>query len=128
MESLLKLNYINTIIDIDNQESNKILTYLKHELTDIDLEFKNRQVIGNCIIRLSTEEVVVYCNLLEAIEEWNRNETIPYYIQKIFCCANSPSNLANCFIINSDLNKNYNLRNLLELKIPDKGNFNDFGE
>jgi hypothetical protein len=50
------------------------------------------------------------------------------YIQKIFCCANSPSNLANCFIINSDLNKNYNLRNLLELNIPDKGNFNDFGE
>jgi len=27
------------------------------------------------------------------------------YIQKIFCCANSPSNLANFFIINSDLNK-----------------------
>jgi len=45
------------------------------------------------------------------------------YIQKLFCCANSPSNLANCFIINSDLNKIYNLRNLFELKIPDKGNF-----
>jgi len=58
-----------------------MLTYLKHELTDIDLEFKNRQVIGNCIIRLSTEEVVVYCYLLEAIEEWNRNETIPYCIR-----------------------------------------------
>jgi len=32
------------------------------------------------------------------------------------------------FLINSDLNKKYNLRNLLELKITDKGNFNDFGE
>ncbi len=32
------------------------------------------------------------------------------------------------FLINSDLNKKYNLRYLLELKIPDKGNFNDFGE
>jgi hypothetical protein len=52
------------------------------------------------------------------------------YIQKIFCCSNSPTNLANCFIVNSDLNKKYNLRNLLELKIkiPDKGNYNDFGE
>ena len=27
-----------------------------------------------------------------------------------------------------DLNKSYNLRNLLELKIPDKGKFNDHGE
>ena len=27
------------------------------------------------------------------------------YIQKIFCCLNSPLNLANCFIVNSDLNK-----------------------
>ncbi len=27
------------------------------------------------------------------------------YIQKIFCYANSPSNLANCFIMNKDLNK-----------------------
>ncbi len=71
MESFLKLNKINsTYYNLDNQESIKILTYLKYELTDIDLEFKNRQVIGNCIIRLSTEEVVACCNLLEAIEEW----------------------------------------------------------
>jgi hypothetical protein len=42
--------------------------------------------------------------------------------------ANRLSNLANCFIVNSDLNNKYNLRNLLELKIPDKGNSNDFGE
>ncbi len=49
------------------------------------------------------------------------------YIQKIFF-SNSPSNLAKCFIVNRDLNKKYNLRNLLEFKTPDKGNFNDFGE
>jgi len=52
--------------------------YLKHELIDIDLEFKNRLVIGNYIIRLSTEEIIAHCNLLEAIEEWNVNETIEY--------------------------------------------------
>jgi hypothetical protein len=50
------------------------------------------------------------------------------YIQKIFCYTNSPSKLANCFIVNNDLNKSYNLRNLLELKIPDKGKYNDYGE
>jgi hypothetical protein len=50
------------------------------------------------------------------------------YIQKIFCYTNSPSKLANCFTVNNDLNKSYNLRNLLELKIPDKGKYNDYGE
>ena len=30
--------------------------------------------------------------------------------------------------MNNDLNKRYNLRNLLELKIPDKGNLNNCGE
>ena len=48
--------------------------------------------------------------------------------QKIICCSNCHSNLAICFIVNSDINKKYNLRNLLELKKPDKGNYNDFGE
>ena len=42
------------------------------------------------------------------------------YIQKIFCYSNSPSNLANCFTLNNDLNKSYNLRNL---NIP---NFNKY--
>ena len=49
-------------------------------------------------------------------------------MQKIFCYTNSPSKLASCFILNNDLNKSYNLRNLLELKIPDKGKYNDYGE
>ncbi len=48
--------------------------------------------------------------------------------QIIFCYTYSPSKLANCFIVNNDLNKSYNLRNLLELKIPDKGKYNDYGE
>lgn len=30
--------------------------------------------------------------------------------------------------MNNDLNKSYNLRNLLELKIPDKSKYNDYGE
>jgi hypothetical protein len=30
--------------------------------------------------------------------------------------------------VNNELNKSYNLRNLLDLKIPDKGKYNDFGE
>ena len=38
------------------------------------------------------------------------------------------ANLANCFTVNNELNKSYNLRNLLDLKIPDKGKYNDFGE
>ena len=48
------------------------------------------------------------------------------YIQKIFCYSNSPSNLANvyCFTVNNDLNKSYNLRNLLELKVLTKGKYN----
>jgi hypothetical protein len=50
------------------------------------------------------------------------------YIQKIFCYSNSPSNLANCLTVNNDLNKSYNLRNLLELKVPTKGKYNDHGE
>ncbi len=35
---------------LENQESSKLLIYLKHELIDIDLEFKNRLVISNYII------------------------------------------------------------------------------
>jgi hypothetical protein len=50
------------------------------------------------------------------------------YIQKNFCYSSSPTNLANCFTVNNKLNKSYNLRNLLDLKIPDKGKYNDFGE
>jgi hypothetical protein len=30
--------------------------------------------------------------------------------------------------VDNELNKSYNLRNLLDLKIPDKGKYNDFGE
>jgi len=36
--------------------------------------------------------------------------------------------LANCFSLNNDLNKSYILRNLLELKLPDKGKNNDYCE
>jgi len=49
------------------------------------------------------------------------------YIQKTFCYSNSP-NLANCFTLNNDLNKSYNLRNLLKLKLPDIGKYIDYGE
>ena len=70
MESFLKLNKISiNYYYLENQESSKLLMYLKHELIDIDLEFKNRLVIGNYITRLSTEEIIAHCNLLEAIEE-----------------------------------------------------------
>ena len=36
--------------------------------------------------------------------------------------------LANCFTLNNDLNKLYNLRNLLKLKLPDIGKYIDYGE
>lgn len=79
IETFLKLNNIKvTHYYLENQESNKILIYLKHELVDSDLEFKNSLIIGNCVVRISTEEVITHCNLLLAIEVWNRKETIEY--------------------------------------------------
>ncbi len=79
METFLELNNLKiTHYYLENQESNKILVYLKHELIDNDLEFKNSLVIGNCVVRITTGEVITHCNLLLAIDIWNRKETIEY--------------------------------------------------
>jgi hypothetical protein len=99
---------------------------------------------NNCIFKLINVKSV-HDSIINSSEDFNKWNTLleqyglngfqhrliirlATYIQKIFCYSNSPSNLANCFILNNDLNKSYNLRNLLELKIPDKGKYNDYGE
>ena len=96
---------------------------------------------NNCIFKLINVKSV-HDSIINSSEDFNKWNTLleqyglngfqhrliirlATYIQKIFCYSNSPSNLANCFTLNNDLNKSYNLRNLLELKLPDKGKYND---
>jgi len=98
---------------------------------------------NNCIFKIINVKSV-HDSIINSSEDFNKWNTLleqyglngfqhrliirlATYIQKIFCYSNSPSNLANCFTLNNDLNKSYNLRNLLELKLPDKGKYIDYG-
>jgi hypothetical protein len=99
---------------------------------------------NNCIFKLINDKSV-HDSIINSSEDFNKWNTLleqyglngfqhrliirlATYMQKIFCFSNSPSNLANCFTLNNDLNKSYNLRNLLELKLPDKGKYNNYRE
>ena len=84
---------------------------------------------NNCIFKLINVKSV-HDSIINSSEDFNKWNTLleQYGLNGFQHRLIISSNLANCFILNNDLNKSYNLRNLLELKIPDKGKYNDYGE
>ncbi len=76
METFLKFNNIKiTHYYLDNQESNSKDLYTVVGSRSTVVLYCSRI---SAVVRISTEEVVTHCNLLLAIEEWNRKETIEY--------------------------------------------------
>ena len=115
----MEIYYITVLQKLENTYNNCIFKLL------------NISEIRTTIVNTSDD----FNKLNNLLEKYNLNGfqhrlviRLCIYIQKIFCYASSPTNLANWFTVNNELNKSYNLRNLLDLKIPDKGKYNDFGE
>jgi hypothetical protein len=63
---------------IESHTTIKMLRFLRYELVDVDLEFKNHLVISYNLSTLYLEEKLIKDDLQNAIDFWNSGETMEY--------------------------------------------------